>query len=91
MCQVVNKNNSEFDVIITRGTIWGNRFAGPGAIEKFEEQLKTDISNGRITVAKLAELDGQRLGCVCKPKPCHGDVIAKYVAWAINQQAKGSA
>lgn len=87
MCQVVNKNKSEFDVLITRGTIWGNRFAGnrEEVIEKFRHQLKIDIQNGRITVAMLAKLDGKRLGCVCKPKPCHGDVIAEFVAWAVKQ------
>ena len=91
MCQVVNKNKSDFDVLITRGTIWGNRYAGnrDEAIKQFRRQFQTDIQNGRITVAMLAELDGKRLGCVCKPKACHGDVIAEYVAWAVNQLAKG--
>ena len=27
----------------------------------------------------LHELDGKILGCWCKPKPCHGDVIAELV------------
>lgn len=91
MCQIVNKNKSEFDVLITRGTIWGNRFTGPRtiSIDAFRRQLTVDIQNGRITVAMLAELDGKRLGCVCKPKECHGDVIAEYVAWAVNQLDKG--
>lgn len=29
--------------------------------------------------AKIEELRGKRLGCFCKPKPCHGDVIADYL------------
>ena len=86
-------------MLITRGTIWGNRFALPGrlgrleareeVIELFRAQFETDIMNGRITVAMLAELDGKRLGCVCKPKACHGDVIVEFVKWAVNQLAKG--
>lgn len=99
MCKVVNKNKSEFDVLITRGTIWGNRFAAGShsgraenrdeVIAAFRRQLTVDIQNGQITVAMLAALDGKRLGCVCKPKACHGDVIAEYVAWAVNQLEKG--
>lgn len=91
MCKVVNKSREEFDVLITRGTVWGNRFVGnrEEVIELFRAQFETDIMNGRITVTMLAELDGKRLGCVCKPKACHGDVIVEYVAWAVNQLAKG--
>ena len=27
-------------------------------------------------MAALSELRGKRLGCWCKPKPCHGDVLS---------------
>jgi hypothetical protein len=30
----------------------------------------------------LLELDGKRLGCFCKPKLCHGDIIVAAVNWA---------
>jgi len=29
--------------------------------------------------ARILALRGKRLGCFCKPKPCHGDVIAEYL------------
>lgn len=29
--------------------------------------------------ARIEELRGKRLGCFCKPNPCHGDVIAAYL------------
>ena len=95
MCKIVNKSREEFDVLITRGTIWGNRFAlgsnddRDEVLAAFRRQFETDVQNGRITVDMLAALDGKRLGCVCKPKACHGDVIAEFVAWAVNQLAKG--
>ena len=28
----------------------------------------------------LSELRGKTLGCWCAPEPCHGDVLARYVA-----------
>lgn len=28
---------------------------------------------------RALELRGKRLGCFCKPNPCHGDVIASWV------------
>ena len=30
-------------------------------------------------MAALHELDGKRLGCWCKPLPCHGDVLVKLL------------
>ena len=35
-----------------------------------------------VTYEDLLSLSGQVLGCFCKPKPCHGDVIARYVEFA---------
>lgn len=32
--------------------------------------------------ARVLALRGRRLGCFCKPQPCHGDVI---VAWLASQ------
>lgn len=28
---------------------------------------------------RVDKLRGKTLGCFCKPKPCHGDVLASYV------------
>lgn len=28
---------------------------------------------------RVEALRGKVLGCFCKPKPCHGDIIAKYL------------
>jgi hypothetical protein len=29
--------------------------------------------------SEVLALKGKKLGCFCKPKPCHGDVIVKYL------------
>lgn len=82
LCRVVNKYNSDFDINICRGTIWGNPFPTdeyPDAIDRFKIYFKDQIRTGVITKNHLEVLRGQRLGCVCKPKDCHGDFIASVV------------
>ena len=69
--------------------IWGNPFRvgdihngkkilRGDAIRLFREHLEGRIACGAITLQMLAALSGKRLGCFCKPQPCHGDVIAEY-------------
>lgn len=85
---VVNRDKGQdFDVYIGRGTPLGNPFAiehGTDAdrahvIGRYREYffkeliVKPDIKN------YLEGLRGLRLGCHCKPLPCHGDVIAEYL------------
>lgn len=42
--------------------------------EDFIERLEDDEFRDR-----LDELEGETLGCYCKPEACHGDVIAAYL------------
>lgn len=42
-------------------------------LRKYEQH----ILNHPELMAALPELSGQRLGCWCHPKPCHGDVLVK--------------
>lgn len=80
VCRVVNKYNSDFDVNIQRGTIWGNLFGDcANPIEQHEKFFIEQIRIGNITKAHLETLRGMRIGCTCAPKPCHGDIIAKIV------------
>lgn len=88
MCTVVNKYKSDFDVLIMRGSRWGNPFvledtkddaARAECIKKFKQKFIADIRAGIITKDDLLSLYGKRLGCCCHPKTCHGDVIAEVV------------
>jgi hypothetical protein len=85
--KVVHCKKEPFDVYIGRGSIWGNPFSHKEgttaqylvssrqeAIIKFEEYLL----NSPDLMEKLKELEGKVLGCWCKPKSCHGDVLLKY-------------
>ena len=44
-------------------------------IEKYRKYL---LSNKKL-LNDLHELEGKVLGCWCKPKPCHGDVLVEFV------------
>ena len=81
-CRVVNRHNEGYDVYIGRGTKWGNPHKDlprDVAISLYRVTLKMWIKSGKITKADLLELRGMRLGCSCKPKPCHGDILARLV------------
>ena len=88
---VVNKYKSSYTVYIGRGSVFGNKYthrpldstkathqvaSSKEAIECFEKDLLTD----KALMAEVRNLHGTGavLGCFCKPKACHGDVIAKY-------------
>ena len=84
--RVVHCKREKFDIYIGRGSKWGNPFSHKKgtlaehvvgsreeAITKYEEYLL----NNQELVNALSELKGKTLGCWCKPKACHGDVLLK--------------
>ena len=85
--RVVHCKKEPFDVYIGRGSKWGNPYSHKEgtlaeevvdsrseAVKKYEEYL---LSNDEL-MASLPELKGKILGCWCKPKSCHGDILLKY-------------
>lgn len=78
-------------VPITRPGRWGNRFVigvhgdRETVIRLFREDLWRRIKANEIALADLSLLHGKQLVCVCKPKPCHGDVLEAAAAWAASQ------
>jgi hypothetical protein len=88
--RVVNLREESFDVYIGRRSnryatgdtgFWGNPFIIPydgdraTVIEKYEQHIRASEEHMR----RLPELVGKRLGCFCKPLPCHGDVLVKLL------------
>lgn len=75
--KVVNLKNEDFEVYIGRGSKWGNPFIiGKDGdrnvvIDKYREWI---INNSKL-LNDLWKLEGKTLGCFCKPKKCHGDVL----------------
>jgi len=78
--KVVNLRKERYDVYIGRGSKWGNPFImgkdgnREEVIKKYKDYiLKSDLLNN------LEELRGKLLGCFCKPKACHGDVLIELL------------
>jgi hypothetical protein len=44
----------------------------------YEEYLKERLEQPEFVEA-LKQLKGKKLGCFCKPKPCHTDILIKYI------------
>lgn len=80
--KVVNVKKYKGDYVpIFRGTKWGNPFkegidgTREQVIEKYEEYIRSKPE----LIADLPKLKDETLGCFCKPKGCHGDVIIKLL------------
>ena len=93
MIEVVNCNFQQCDVPITRYSIYGNPFThlsyGLGIkVDTREESIRRfaifwyapmQASLRRQALRDISK--NARLGCVCFPKLCHGDIIAGYLNW----------
>ena len=90
---VVNIKNDDYDVYIGRSNskysgIWGNPFSH---LEKSAAMYKVSTREEAVDkyrewvvkqphlMAQLETLRGKRLGCWCKPKACHGDVLVELL------------
>jgi len=79
--KVVHCRKELYDVLIDRTTKWGNPFkiGKDGNREEVVEKYEKWIRNHPKLLKCLPELVGKRLGCWCKPKVCHGDVLLKLM------------
>lgn len=57
------------------------------AIERYKQDLWRRLRDGRLSVEKLAALNGKTLGCWCAPGPCHGEVLVAGAEWAAGRLA----
>ena len=76
---VVHCKKSNYDAYIGRGSKWGNPFkiGKDGTREEVIEKYRKYILSNDELMNSLHELKGKVLGCWCKPKSCHGDVLAE--------------
>lgn len=88
--RVVNKYKESYDVYIGRGSKWGNPFTHiadkktkadfiVASRDEAIESYRDWILNQPQLLKGLHELKGKTLGCFCKPKRCHGDVLVELV------------
>ena len=86
---MVNGKRPHFDIYIGRRTRntefkyhtkWANHFIPKiYGLEKSLELYEEHIRNSPELWDDLDELEGKVLGCWCKPKPCHGDILIKLM------------
>lgn len=88
---VVNCKTEIYDVYIGRGSKWGNPFShlkdskADFITSSREESIDLyrmwiTVGEGRYLLNHLDELDGKRIGCFCKPKKCHGDILVDLIS-----------
>ena len=79
--RVVNIRHEECDIYIGRPSKWGNPFiiGRDGTREEVIEKYHVRLLRSDNMLAELPKLFGKRLGCYCKPLPCHGDVLLAVI------------
>jgi hypothetical protein len=84
MIRVVHCKREKFDVYIGRPSKWGNPFKLADELNASDEARRSCLAKYEAWILRqpqllssLHELRGKTLGCWCKPKACHGDVLAR--------------
>lgn len=94
--KVVNLKHSPYEVYIGRaGKGKSGYFGNPyrigigeqrgATILKYKQYFYQRLKSDQDFKNKIQALNGKVLGCFCKPKACHGDVIVEYldfIEWA---------
>lgn len=88
--KVVNLYKEKYDVYIGRygkgmDGYFGNPFklkkgeVSGSTLNKYREYFYGRVESDKEFREKVEGLRGKTLGCFCKPKPCHGDIIKEYL------------
>ncbi len=79
--KIVHCKKENYDIYIGRPSKWGNPFVvgKDGTRKEVIEKYKKYILSNKKLIDSLDELDGKVLGCWCKPKSCHGDVLIELI------------
>lgn len=77
--RVVHLKKEPYDIRIDRTTKWGNPFVvnKDGTRKEVIAKYRIWLRTQPLLLKDIHELEGKVLGCWCKPKPCHGDVLAE--------------
>lgn len=90
MTEVVNIFKEPYDVYIGRaGKGQDGYFGNPfpllkgeergSSLERYQKYFDNKIENDLEFKKKVLSLKNKKLGCFCKPHPCHGDIIKEYL------------
>ena len=90
MTKIINLKKEKYDIYIGRGSKWGNPFSHlNGTLAKYKVKSRNEsiecyknwilFGDGKYLLDELDELDNKVLGCFCKPKKCHGDILIELI------------
>jgi hypothetical protein len=52
---------------------------GGATLPCYEQYVRSRINTDPEFRSRVKALKGKTLGCFCKPKPCHGDILKKII------------
>lgn len=58
------------------------QYGRDGALDRYRKYIEANENN---LLNDLHELAGKRLGCWCKPSPCHGDILRELFSREVRQ------
>lgn len=90
VCRAVNVKQENYDVYIGRAGHGQSGYYGnpikrnyderPGStLARYKKYFDARLQTDPLFKERIKALKGLKLGCFCKPNPCHGDIIAAYV------------
>ena len=79
--KIVHCNKERYDIFIGRGSKWGNPFVigEDGNRKEVIQKYKKMLLQNKKLLKDINELKDKTLGCWCKPKACHGDILKELV------------
>jgi hypothetical protein len=79
--RVVNIQKEPYDISIMRPSKWGNPYiiGRDGDREEVIRKYRVYVIHNKELMDSLIELEGKTLGCCCKPKRCHGDILVELI------------
>lgn len=86
--KVVHCKQERYDILIDRRTKWGNPFVIDKDNNRKEvlKKYRNWIVKQKTLLSDLKELKGKILGCWCKPKDCHGDILKELIEKGENNE-----
>lgn len=91
----VNVRVQDFDVYVGRAALrardprchvaseWANPYRVQESIgetlDRYSDWLDRKLADDPAATGRLLSLRGKRLGCWCKPNPCHADVLIRKI------------
>lgn len=77
----MDTKKESYNIYIGRPSKWGNPFqiGKDGTREEVIEKFRNWIITQPNLLKDLHEIKGKTLGCWCKPKVCHGDILVELI------------